>query len=113
VCVGGGEGGGACVCDRERDFIKSLFKYRHIRGVLDLKFCSIWVSMALCYNMQSPLWTCYFIMDCEIVSVECRCTKYHISCVHLLTDLGGQATSIDVVQNIIKYLQETTKTSNW
>ncbi|XP_021941729.1 isocitrate dehydrogenase [NAD] subunit gamma, mitochondrial-like [Zootermopsis nevadensis] len=27
-------------------------------------------------------------------------------------DLGGQATSIDVVQNIIKYLQETTKTSN-
>jgi len=27
--------------------------------------------------------------------------------------LGGQATSIDVVQNIIKYLQETTKTSNW
>ncbi|PNF30552.1 Isocitrate dehydrogenase [NAD] subunit gamma, mitochondrial [Cryptotermes secundus] len=28
-------------------------------------------------------------------------------------DLGGQATSIDVVQNIIKYLQETTKTSNW
>ncbi|XP_069694262.1 isocitrate dehydrogenase [NAD] subunit gamma, mitochondrial-like isoform X2 [Periplaneta americana] len=28
-------------------------------------------------------------------------------------DLGGQATSIDVVQNIVKYLQETTKSSNW
>nr|CAD7597889.1 unnamed protein product [Timema genevievae] len=28
-------------------------------------------------------------------------------------DLGGQATSIDVVQNIIRHLQETTKTTNW
>ncbi|XP_066997155.1 isocitrate dehydrogenase [NAD] subunit gamma, mitochondrial isoform X2 [Anabrus simplex] len=28
-------------------------------------------------------------------------------------DLGGQATSIDVVQNIVKYIQEETKTSNW
>nr|CAD7405740.1 unnamed protein product [Timema cristinae] len=27
-------------------------------------------------------------------------------------DLGGQATSIDVVQNIIRHLQETTKTTN-
>lgn len=28
-------------------------------------------------------------------------------------DLGGQATSIDVVQNIIKYLQQSTKKTNW
>lgn len=28
-------------------------------------------------------------------------------------DLGGQATSIDVVQNIIKHLQQKTRTSNW
>ncbi|KAJ9581649.1 hypothetical protein L9F63_023166, partial [Diploptera punctata] len=32
-------------------------------------------------------------------------------CIHT-PDLGGQATSIDVVQNIVKYIQQTTKTSN-
>jgi hypothetical protein len=52
-------------------------------------------------------------MDFDITPVECLTAYYHISCVYLFTDLGGQATSIDVVQNIIKYLQETTKTSNW
>jgi hypothetical protein len=56
---------------------------------------------------------CYFIMVCDIMPVECLAAYYHKSCIYLFTDLGGQATSIDVVQNIIKYLQETTKTSNW
>lgn len=28
-------------------------------------------------------------------------------------DLGGQATSIDVVQNIVKHLQQSTRRANW
>ena len=31
----------------------------------------------------------------------------------LLTDLRGMATSIDVVQNIIRNIQEETKVQNW
>lgn len=31
----------------------------------------------------------------------------------VLLDLGGQATSIDVVQTIVKHIQELTKDKNW
>ena len=36
----------------------------------------------------------------------------NVDCIHT-PDLRGQATSIDVVQNIIRIIQEQTKVRNW